>query len=199
RCLSSMSQRSTEVMNRSSFSDGDDFRSRSFSRSRALSVAGPQTGNREGRSSLTHSPGDLTLDYIAVTSIPPLPLWLLLEADKDIHPSQQSSKQENKDDTYAELFGGLGSSLDDEDLELEEEDIDMGGRRKSISDHQPKGLAYFGPRQTQMLANLLTHTHLPGLSSLDQMHLLALADTVASCNIDFADRFDINKAKEMLA
>lgn len=31
------------------------------------------------------------------------------------------------------------------------------------------------------------------------MHLLALSDTVASCNVDFADRFDINKAKEALA
>lgn len=49
------------------------------------------------------------------------------------------------------------------------------------------------------MAALLTHTHLPGLSSLDQMHLLALADTVASCNVDFADRFDINKAKEAMA
>lgn len=49
------------------------------------------------------------------------------------------------------------------------------------------------------MATLLTHTHLPGLSSLDQMHLLALSDTVASCNVDFADRFDINKAKEALA
>ena len=34
---------------------------------------------------------------------------------------------------------------------------------------------------------------------MDQMHLLALADTVASCNVDFADRFDINKAKEAMA
>lgn len=53
--------------------------------------------------------------------------------------------------------------------------------------------------QAQCLAGLLTHTQLPGLASLDQMHLLALADTVASCNVDFADRFDINKAKEAMA
>lgn len=38
----------------------------------------------------------------------------------------------------------------------------------------------FGPRQAALLTNVLTHTQLPGLSSVDQMHLLALADTLAS-------------------
>lgn len=31
------------------------------------------------------------------------------------------------------------------------------------------------------------------------MHLLALADTVASCNVDFADKFDINRDREAMA
>ena len=44
---------------------------------------------------------------------------------------------------------------------------------------------YFAGR---ILSRLLTHTHLPGLSSLDQMHLLALADTVSTCDADFAER-----------
>lgn len=46
----------------------------------------------------------------------------------------------------------------------------------------------------RILSRLLTHTHLPGLSSLDQMHLLALADTVSTCDADFAERF-ANNAK----
>ena len=50
-----------------------------------------------------------------------------------------------------------------------------------------------------MLSRLLTHTHLPGLSSLDQMHLLALADTVSTCNTDFAERFAIDAAKTAIA
>ena len=33
----------------------------------------------------------------------------------------------------------------------------------------------------------LTHTQLPGLSSLDQMYLLALADTVANTKVDFSE------------
>ncbi|KAG7176585.1 DmX-like protein 1-like, partial [Homarus americanus] len=165
---------------------------------RTLSVSGNQGGSssREGRGSQSLLPEELTLDYIEVTAIPPLPLWLLLEADKDTQ-NQQAKNADIEEDTYAELFGAPTMNVD-EDLTLEDDDADMGGRCKSIS-HEVKSIAFFGPRQAQILAALLTHTHLPGLSSLDQMHLLALGDTVASCNVDFADRFDINKAKEALA
>ncbi|XP_071522289.1 dmX-like protein 2 [Panulirus ornatus] len=198
RCLSQLGQRSTDVIYRTSLSDVDDPRNRSWSRSRTLSMSGNQGGSasREGRGSLTMLPEELTLDYIEVTAIPPLPLWLLLEADKDTQ-NHQAKKADNKEDTYAELFGAPTMSVDD-DLTLDDDEVDLSGRRKSLS-HEVKSIAFFGPRQAQILAALLTHTHLPGLSSLDQMHLLALADTVASCNVDFADRFDINKAKEALA
>lgn len=70
------------------------------------------------------------------------------------------------------------------------------GRRESIQDRQ--SLSHFGPRQGQLISRLLTHTHLPGLSSLDQMHLLALADTVATCNTDFAERFINDAAKSAM-
>ncbi|XP_069954424.1 dmX-like protein 2 isoform X5 [Cherax quadricarinatus] len=197
RCLSQLGQRSTDSAYRSSLSDAEDNRNRNWSRSRTLSMSGNQGGStsRDGRGSVTLLPEELTLDYIEVTAIPPLPLWLLLEADKDTQ-NQQTKKTDNKEDTYVELFGTPTISVD-EDLTLDDEE-DIGSRRKSLS-HEVKSIAFFGPRQAQILAALLTHTHLPGLSSLDQMHLLALADTVASCNVDFADRFDINKAKEALA
>lgn len=51
----------------------------------------------------------------------------------------------------------------------------------------------------RILSRLLTHTHLPGLSSLDQMHLLALADTVSTCNTDLAERFAIDAAASAMA
>ena len=70
-------------------------------------------------------------------------------------------------------------------------------RRLSVPERQY--LSHFGPRQGQLLSRLLTHTHLPGLSSLDQMHLLALADTVSTCNTDFAERFAIDAAKTAIA
>jgi hypothetical protein len=50
-------------------------------------------------------------------------------------------------------------------------------RRSTSGEGQPLN---FGPRQSRQLSRVLTHTQLPGLTSLEQMHLLALADTVAS-------------------
>jgi hypothetical protein len=37
----------------------------------------------EARGSTTAIPEELTLDYAEITSIPPLPLWTLLAADKE--------------------------------------------------------------------------------------------------------------------
>ncbi|KAJ8974412.1 hypothetical protein NQ317_014906 [Molorchus minor] len=61
------------------------------------------------------------------------------------------------------------------------------------------GLNHFTPKQGRILSGLLTHIHLPGLSSLDQMHLLALADTVSTCNTDLAERFAIDAATSAMA
>lgn len=99
---------------------------------------------------------------------------------------------------YNELFDSAVAedNLDD----LLEDDTDSPrrfDRRSSVPERQY--LSHFGPRQGQLLSRLLTHTHLPGLSSLDQMHLLALADTVSTCNTDFAERFAIDAAKTAIA
>merc|ERR1719211_363798 len=59
------------------------------------------------------------------------------------------------------------------DFSLDDEQIGRSERRLSIA-AEKQGLSYFGPRQARMLSKLLTHTQLPGLTSLDQMHLLAL-------------------------
>lgn len=101
---------------------------------------------------------------------------------------------------YNDLFD-TNISGDDNLDELLEDDAErthrFSARRESIPDRQ--SLSHFGPRQGQLISRLLTHTHLPGLSSLDQMHLLALADTVATCNTDFAERFINDAAKTAIA
>ncbi|XP_011258516.2 dmX-like protein 2 isoform X2 [Camponotus floridanus] len=170
---------------------------RNWSRSRTMSVSYVGTTSPlEPRGSTTQIPEELTLDYAEITSISPLPLWTLLMADKETNlPHQQS---EDKHD-YNELFDSNldeGESLDD----MLEEDYDCSrqkDRRSSVPERQ--GISHFGPRQGRLLSRLLTHTHLPGLSSLDQMHLLALADTVSTCNVDFAERFAIDAAKSAIA
>uniref|UniRef100_A0A182NDD9 RAVE complex protein Rav1 C-terminal domain-containing protein n=1 Tax=Anopheles dirus TaxID=7168 RepID=A0A182NDD9_9DIPT len=144
-------------------------------------------------------PEELTLDYAEITSIPPLPLWTLLAADKESTSNNLQQNDEVKD--YNELFE---SNTTDESLDDLLDDESGGGdmnrhtdRRSSLPEKHY--LSHFGPRQGQLLSRLLTHTHLPGLSSLDQMHLLALADTVSTCNIDFAERFAIDAAKTAIA
>lgn len=102
---------------------------------------------------------------------------------------------------YNDLFD---SNLDNDDNldELLEDDGDRqqryDARRPSLPSER-QSLSHFGPRQGQLISRLLTHTHLPGLSSLDQMHLLALADTVATCNTDFAERFINDAAKTAIS
>ncbi|XP_020293117.1 dmX-like protein 2 isoform X3 [Pseudomyrmex gracilis] len=168
-----------------------------WSRSRTMSVSYVGTTSPlEPRGSTTQIPEELTLDYAEITSISPLPLWTLLMADKETSlPHQQN---EDKHD-YNELFDSNvdeGDSLDDM-LDEEYECSRQKDRRSSVPERQ--GISHFGPRQGRLLSRLLTHTHLPGLSSLDQMHLLALADTVSTCNVDFAERFAIDAAKNAIA
>lgn len=119
-------------------------------------------------------------------------------------------RQERKNDGYFIIFVHFSqdyndlfdSHMDDDNLdELLEQDNDRpkyDARRPSIPSER-QSLSHFGPRQGQLISRLLTHTHLPGLSSLDQMHLLALADTVATCNTEFADRFIDDAAKTAIA
>lgn len=41
-------------------------------------------------------PEELTLDYAEITSIPPLPLWTLLAADKEVSGSKSQQNDEVK-------------------------------------------------------------------------------------------------------
>lgn len=41
-------------------------------------------------------PEELTLDYAEITSIPPLPLWTLLAADKEVSGNSSQKKEESK-------------------------------------------------------------------------------------------------------
>ncbi|KAL1506470.1 hypothetical protein ABEB36_005832 [Hypothenemus hampei] len=156
-----------------------------WARSRTLSVSYP-AGSPEHRTSI----GEITLDYDEVSNIPPLPLWTLLAADKE----KPLTQEEKKD--YNELFDNniiMEDTLDN--ILDEDEEVSLRERRSS---ERNVGLTHFTPKQGRILSRLLTHMHLPGLSSLDQMHLLALADTVATCNTDLAERFAIDAAKSAM-
>lgn len=170
---------------------------RSWSRSRALSMAAAASPNTHSpldpQGSVSVYPEEVQLDYVEIQSIPPLPLYTLLAADKETHGSTPTSRECNKSN---EDYNGL---FDINVPQVEETLDDILGDKHQLSVrreirhsvHQKKStLTQFGPRQAHLLTRLLTHSHLPGLSSLDQMHLLALADTVSSFNVAFSDHFD---------
>ncbi|XP_065223519.1 dmX-like protein 2 isoform X2 [Planococcus citri] len=177
------------------YPDDENNKQRGWSKSRTLSVSYAGTSPLEQRGSTTAIPEEVTLDYAEITSIPPLPLWTLLAADKEILAS--ANRTEEKD--YNKLFDGNIATMDDNLDELLEEEDEVGSPRRrdrrASAGSEKNSLSHFGPRQGRLLSRLLTHTHLPGLSSLDQMHLLALADTVSTCNTDFAERFAVDSAK----
>ncbi|XP_026847140.1 dmX-like protein 2 [Drosophila persimilis] len=172
-------------------------RQRSWSRSRTLSISYNAADNNniqaEHRGSTTQIPEELMLDYAEINSIPPLPLWVLLNADRETPGGQGGASNAENDKDYDELFDMHNSEDNLDELLSEGEQGKRHERRLSLPEKQ--SISHFGPRQGQLLSRLLTHTHLPGLSSLDQMHLLALADTVATCNTDFSDKFAADMGK----
>lgn len=92
-------------------------------------------------------------------------------------------------------------------------------RRQSVSSADFALTAAFGAKHARMLSKLLTHVQLPGnlhliysvkfcyklcllmfisgLSSVDQMHLLAVADTLSSFSADAIDRLAQANAGEL--
>nr|XP_036228711.1 dmX-like protein 2 isoform X2 [Bactrocera oleae] len=175
--------------------DGSSEKQRAWSRSRTLSISyvGETNVSTEHRGSTTQVPEELMLDYTEITSIPPLPLWVLLNADNEF-PGQGMNALENGKD-YNELFE-MNNSEDNLDDLLDNEGEHCKFERK-LSMPEKLSISHFGSRQGQLLSRLLTHTHLPGLSSLDQMHLLALADTVANFNSDFSETFSSDHGKNV--
>ena len=105
---------------------------------------------------------------------------------------------------FLQIDDNLDTLLDDDDDFLMDGDS-VSGRREAAkaaaaaTAAENQSFSYFGPRQARLLSKLLTHTHLPGLTSLDQMHLLALADTVSTCELDLAERFAIDAARKAIS
>ena len=160
---------------------------------------------RQRTVSMATSPGEAPrlneepqLDYVEITSIPLLPLYALLAADDETTPadltmhSNQSGTVGKTD--YNDLF--QSNVFDDEELDINVLSSSAENKphlNRTISSSAAGGqvsLYHFGSSQAQLLGKHLTHMHLPGLSGLDQMYLLALADTVSQTKTDFADSFD---------
>ncbi|WKY17140.1 hypothetical protein Q1695_001621 [Nippostrongylus brasiliensis] len=136
-------------------------------------------------------------DYNEIDDIAPLPLYSLLAADTDCSSQEYGEKAESFGKSGVDEYDSLFSSdkMDDEELDemLREDDEASGGRSRQPSVTSDRGRnpavpSIFTARHNRMLTELLTHTHLPGLSSVDQMHLLAIADTLSHFSADVVDK-----------
>lgn len=93
-------QKTYVQMPESTGGEDDDVGGRSWSRSRALSLATsssplPHSPN-EQRASVSVFPEEVTLDYVEIQSIPPLPLFTLLATDKEVHVQPSPSSLEDQ-------------------------------------------------------------------------------------------------------
>ncbi|XP_035251721.1 dmX-like protein 2 isoform X3 [Anguilla anguilla] len=138
-------------------------------------------------------------DYTEINSIPPLPLYALLSADDDssYKAADEAGKGAGKGvpgaqaqaapgDQYGDLFQVPTVSTDDFVSFAEEKKE----RKSRVIDLSQYGPTYFGPEHARVLSSHLMHSSLPGLTRLEQMFLVALADTVATPSSEVSSSTD---------
>nr|XP_021533119.1 dmX-like protein 1 isoform X3 [Aotus nancymaae] len=141
-------------------------------------------------------------DYTEIDSVPPLPLYALLAADDDsCYSSLEKSSNEStlsksnqlSKESYDELFQTPPLMTDIHMLETDEENTKP--RVIDLSQYSP---TYFGPEHAQVLSGHLLHSSLPGLSRMEQMSLMALADTIATTSTEIGESRDRSQGGETL-
>uniref|UniRef100_A0A7N8XMA7 Dmx like 1 n=1 Tax=Mastacembelus armatus TaxID=205130 RepID=A0A7N8XMA7_9TELE len=131
-------------------------------------------------------------DYTEINSIPPLPLYALLAADEDTSSNPDSGHGSSHTDAYDELFH-TPSIVDPDPLENDQEET--GNKVIDLSQYSP---TYFGPEHAHVLSSHLLHSSLPGLTRMEQMSLMALADTIATTSTDLKDSQGKSRGGETL-
>ncbi|KAM4660824.1 dmX-like protein 2 isoform 1-T2 [Amazona ochrocephala] len=160
--------------------------------SRTISVSGSTakdtiTAGKEG-----------TRDYTEIDSIPPLPLYALLAADQDAtFVSEETAKipqgsehhaKRKTEDQYSDLFQ-VPSVTTEDFIDFEPEKRESKSKVINLSQYGP---TYFGREHASVLSSHLMHSSLPGLTRLEQMFLVALADTVATTSTELDENRDKN-------
>ncbi|XP_061585398.1 dmX-like protein 1 isoform X2 [Cololabis saira] len=164
-------------------------------RSRTISVGGSTARDQKIFSQAESS----SPDYTEISSVPPLPLYALLAADEDTPQldkggsvSGDSGHGSSQTDAYDELFH-TPNMVDLDPLDNDHEET--GNKVIDLSQYSPKD---FGPEHAQVLSSHLLHSSLPGLTRMEQMSLMALADTIATTSTDLKDNQGKNKGGETL-
>ncbi|NXU54405.1 DMXL1 protein, partial [Turnix velox] len=165
-------------------------------RLKSLSISASGSTARDPK---TFSKTDST-DYIEIDSVPPLPLYALLAADEDSSHScsDTSCNSQNKKDVlsynYEDLFQNAVTSTG----ELLPFDVDEESWRPKVINLSQYSPTYFGPEHAEVLSRHLLHSSLPGLTRMEQMSLMALADTIATTSTDIGESRDRSQGGETL-
>ncbi|XP_048584043.1 dmX-like protein 2 isoform X2 [Nematostella vectensis] len=152
----------------------------------------------------TNTAVDTREDREGVLSIPPVPLHALLAADNDTSETGHHGDAPNadrsqalEDNDYSLLFDtpAMSSSVDDESDVLTMRDkrrsrtlTSYGSPLHGVTANDNP--VYFGLAQARQLSYQLTRKQLPGLTSIEQLELLALADTFATTKLDLEESPD---------
>ncbi|KAJ8285262.1 hypothetical protein GJAV_G00024780 [Gymnothorax javanicus] len=132
-------------------------------------------------------------DYTEIDSVPPLPLYALLAADDDTtvkggakdktaSVGGDSGHGSSQADAYDELFQASGPPGEGDLLDSDQEE-----EAPKVIDLSQYGPTFFGPDHAQVLSSHLLHSSLPGLTRMEQMSLMALADTIATTSTDIRE------------
>jgi len=126
----------------------------------------------------------LAIEYIA-----PLPLHTLLNVDKQMMDAGQHTLSETENDHG--VYQGDHSDQIDHNCHSDYSDLfeyktnEDGDELSLDNKNQPSSsLHQFGTRESELLMQYLTHVQLPGLTRIDQMHLMAVTDCVTGVTLD---------------
>ncbi|KRY70236.1 DmX-like protein 2 [Trichinella pseudospiralis] len=159
---------------------------------------------------------DGSAEYMELDFISPLPLYSLLQFNLNLfnvkntnnitttttnntNNNNNNSTQQLLADSTTTVRNDYDALLDDGLLKykiecdpLDDDDLDAtdnSNTGKEVASGVENSNT-FGSEEAALLSSMLTHIHLPGLSSLDQLYLLAIADTISSIKPGFFEQLN---------
>ncbi|GFO28212.1 Dmx-like protein 2 [Plakobranchus ocellatus] len=147
------------------------------------------------------------IHYVEIKSIPPLPLYALIAADKETTPlpseMKSSTHQTNKEPDYSDLLDTniqrVEDDLDEQLLSTSADSVGSLPKRSRLPSGNKTGSVNpysFNTAQADVLREYLYKLNLPGLSGNDQFHLAALAEVMGSTTLGLGENTAENHQTE---
>ncbi|CAL2047930.1 unnamed protein product [Caenorhabditis brenneri] len=115
--------------------------------------------------------------------------WIIKRERPEKLVAENTDKYDYLFDNGYDKESDIDAILKDGDSVYSERSRHLSGGSDTIRNERPVA-ATFSVKDYRKLRALLTHTHLPGLSSVDQMDLLAIVDTLSHFASDAKDKVE---------